>query len=81
MHEFDDVRSLSEEILLAIDELDACDYRERGPLYSYLDPDALDALFVTEDDQPPVAAKLSFEYDGIRVDVDTRGNRLMVQVS
>ena len=81
MHEFDDVTSLSEEILLAIDEIDDRDHEQRRPFCTYLDPDALDALFVPEDDQAHVEAKLSFEYEGVRVDVDTTGSVLVVQVS
>lgn len=81
MHDLENVESLSEEILLAIEEIGSRGYEELGSFCSYIDPDALDALFVHDDGQPRVEAKLSFEYEQYRVDIDTTGNVLMVQVS
>lgn len=81
MHELDDVESLSEEILLAIEEVDDRDLDERRPFCSLLDPDALDALFTSAGGHDTVAAKLSFEYEGVRIDVDTRDDVLVLQVS
>jgi hypothetical protein len=80
MHDLDDVDSLSEEILLAMEELGNRSHDELA-FYSFLDPDALDALFVHEDGEPRVDAKLAFEYGQYRVDVDTTGEVLLVQVS
>lgn len=81
MHDPEDVDSLSEEILLAVEEFGGRAHDELGPFNSYLDPDALDSLFVHGDGEPCVEAKLSFEFDQFRVDVDTTGRLLVVQVS
>lgn len=70
-----EARSVSGRVVSAVaEELDV-DRTEIDPLYSVVDPDALDALFAPDPvGRPPAMCRVSFRYCGCEVQVSGDGD-------
>jgi hypothetical protein len=73
-----DVDSVSTTILTAVVEYSNRDPDELTPFYEYMDPDALDALFMLNSDgTPSSAATFTFSFEGYRIDITADGQLLI----
>lgn len=67
-------RSLSHAVVEAVAEAEGVDpVALRTPLYEAIDPDALDAVFESADESPPLDGRVFFEYYGYTVAVASDG--------
>ncbi|WP_138007070.1 HalOD1 output domain-containing protein [Halalkalirubrum salinum] len=72
-HEWGDSDRPSTAVIEAVAAATNRDPTATSPLYDYVDPDALDRLMQSRRDGTTDAVSVSFMYDGIAVQVDSRG--------
>lgn len=66
IYHVDDVESVSEAVVRAIADVRGVDTLQVEPLYDYIEPDALDDLFDTDDDND---VTVSFHVDGLQIEI------------
>jgi hypothetical protein len=70
-HSCDENEPISQTVVTAVAEVTGCDPIELDPLYEYIDPDAMDALFHprSNDDVDQSELHIEFSYTTYRVTV------------
>lgn len=71
--EWDDADAPSHAVITAVAEQLDADPMEIDPIYSVVDPDALDTLFGPDDGEPSPVGSVEFEHLGYRVVVEAGG--------